>query len=287
MLTVPPSMRFGIDSGKLLYALGVLFAAAALLYFVRDVVFGLSITVKAALLFVLFVGCFVGGLAMTRDILDVIGFALSGIAYVVFVGYVVVRYDPGETGTFLLLALSAALFVGLGYLLREVDVSLSRRTASSIGLALLVASSALVAVDAVGGGVSYELTTEDRVTVTPQPTRPGDGGVVARSVSIGAVTASNDFVFTRALDLPSLAGCVVGGPAEQGRDLWVGYNWTEIRQDDVIRGGQQLSFRVEADLLVDTNRTEPLTYDVSQGGDCDATRDRPTLLVRIVAGPSE
>src|SRR6056297_2695609 len=112
-------MRFAIDSGKLLYALGVLFAAAALLYFIRDVVFDLSITVKAALLLLGFVAAFTAGVAVERDVLDVVAFALSGVTYVVFVGYVVVRYRPGETGTFLLLAASAALFVGLGYALRE------------------------------------------------------------------------------------------------------------------------------------------------------------------------
>jgi len=137
-------MRFTIDSGKLLYALGVLFAAASLLYFSRDVVFDLSITVKAALLCLAFVALFLAGLTVQRDVLDVVAFALAGVTYIVFVGYVVFRYDPGETGTFLLLAFSAALFVALGYLLREGTLAVPRRQAATVAAGLLLVSVALV-----------------------------------------------------------------------------------------------------------------------------------------------
>jgi len=122
-------MNLEFDSGKLLYALGVLFAIGAFLYFVRDVVFDLSITVKAAVLFFAFVAFFLAGVAIERDVLDVVAFALSGISYAVFLGYVIVQYAPGGTGTFLLFGASAVLFLGLGYLVRERDPALSLRRA--------------------------------------------------------------------------------------------------------------------------------------------------------------
>jgi hypothetical protein len=273
-------MNFDIDSGKLLYALGVLFAAAALLYFVRDVVFGLSITVKAILLLLTFVVFFVAGVAVQRDVLDVVAFALSGIAYVVFVGYVVVRYDPGETGTFLLLAASAAVFLGLGYGLRVRELTVSRRTAAGVVAGLVVLSAVLVGVDAVGGGVTYDLETESSVTVDPPPRGP-DRGYVPVEATIGTVTARNEFVFTRAFDLPELRGCLLGVPDPPSRDVWVGYESAAFEQGNVIRGETTLTVDVRADVLVDVNQTEPVTYAVERGEDCDGDRASPTLVVWV------
>ena len=274
-------MDFDIDSGKLLYALGVLFAAAAFLYFVRDVVFGLSITVKAVLLLLAFVGFFVAGVAVQRDVLDVVGFALSGIAYVVFVGYVVVRYDPGETGTFLLLAASAAVFLGLGYVLRMRELTVSRRTATAVVAALVVLGTVLVGVDAVGGGVTYDLETESSVTVEP-PTRVPDRGYVSTEVTVGTVTASNEFVFTRAFDLPSLRGCLLGVEDPPNREFWVGYESAAFEQGSIIRGQTTRTFDVRADVLVDANQTEPVTYAVERDADCEGERSSPTLVVWVV-----
>jgi len=271
-------MRLNIDSGKLLYALGVLFAAAALLYFARDVVFDLSITVKSVLLFLAFVAFFLGGVSLDRDVLDVVAFALSGVTYVVFVGYVVVRYAPGETGTFLLLALSAGLFVALGYLVRGGSVSVSRRQATGVVAALLVVSTVLVGADAVGGGVTYAFETESSVTVEPVTTdRPADYG--ERQKRIGTLTATNEFVFTRALELPSLSGCLAGVDDVPSERVWVDYDRSGYERSNTIAGGVSQEFGVEASIPVDANRTAAVTYDIEQGTDCGVERESPTLLV--------
>lgn len=275
-------MNFDIDSGKLLYVLGVLFAAAAFLYFVRDVVFGLSITVKAALLFVAFVVFFVGGLAVHRDVLDVVGFALAGISYVVFVGYVVLRYALGETGTFLLLAISAGLFVGLGYALREWQPVVSRRTATGIVVGLVLVSTVLIGVDALGGGVTYDLQTNESVTIEPLQRGGPDRGVISRPGRIGTLTATNEFVFTRALELPQLRGCLLGTDLQFREDVWISYEPPSYQRSNIIRGSTSEPFTVTADLPIDVNRTEPLTYAVEQGSDCDGERSRPTLVVTTV-----
>ncbi|WP_324665041.1 DUF1109 domain-containing protein [Haloarcula sediminis] len=272
-------MRFSIDSGKLLYALGVAFAAAALLYFSRDVVFSLSITVKAALLFLAFVALFLGGVTVQRDVLDVVAFALSGVTYVVFVGYVVLRYGPGETGTFLLLAFSAGLFVTLGYLLRTGEIAVPRRQAVGVAVGLLLVGAVLVGVDAVGGGVTYDLSTESSATV--QPVGDGPSPYSERERQVGTLTASNDFVFTRALSLPSLSGCLVGVDTAPDREPYVSYEYPGYAQPDTIAGGTTRTFPVVADLPIDRNATEPVTYAVERGGDCSAQRDRPTLLVSV------
>ena len=272
-------MRFAIDSGKLLYALGVLFAAAALLYFIRDVVFDLSITVKAALLLLGFVAAFTAGVAVERDVLDVVAFALSGVTYVVFVGYVVVRYRPGETGTFLLLAASAALFVGLGYALREGVPTPSRRTAAvALGVLLLV-SGVLVGADALTGGVPYSVETSDSVTVSVPDAGQGPGGDPYVTREIGAVTASNPSPFLRALALPTLSGCLVGPTDHPREGVYVATDaqWDE----DTIGGSTTRSYTLTAELPIDPNRTAPQTYAIEQGLDCSAERAEPTLAIQV------
>lgn len=272
-------MRLAIDSGKLLYALGVAFAAAALLYFSRDVVFDLSITVKAALLFLLFVALFLAGLVTQRDVLDVVAFALAGVTYIVFVGYVVVRYGPSETGTFLLLALSAGLFVTLGYLLRAGDITVPRRQATAVAGGVLLLSVALVGLDAVGGGVSYDLATEESVTV--EPPEGGPTPYSERDRRVGTLTASNGFVFTRALSLPRLDGCLVGVGEGLPTDTYVAYEYSGSPRPDTIAGGATRTYPVVADLPIDRNATEPVAYAIERGSDCTVERDRPTLLVSV------
>ena len=273
-----PSMRFAIDSGKLLYALGVAFAAAALLYFSRDVVFSLSITVKAALLFLAFVALFLAGLSVKRDVLDVVAFALSGVTYVVFVGYVVLRYGPGDTGTFLLLAFSAGLFVTLGYLLRAGEVTVPRRQAVSIGVGLLLVSVALVGADAVSGGVSYDLQTNETITVGPVTS---DDPYGEREQRIGTLTATNPSVFTRAMSLPDLNGCLVGAEGVPRTDVWLSYEYPGYDRPDTIGGSQTRSLPIRAGVPVDVNNTEAVTYAVERGGDCSAERETPTLIVTV------
>ncbi|EMA34551.1 hypothetical protein [Haloarcula japonica] len=272
-------MRLAIDSGKLLYALGVLFAAAALLYFVRDVVFDLSITVKAALLLLGFIALFVAGVALERDVLDVVAFALSGVTYVVFVGYVVVRYSPGETGTFLLLALSAGLFVGLGYALRAGIPTPSRRTAAVVLGSLLVVSGVFVGADALSGGVTYDVQTDESVTVSIPETEQTPDRYPYIEAEIGAVTASNPSPFLRALTLPSLSGCLVG-PTDHPQDSV--YVDTDIEWDeDTIGASTTKSYAVSAELPIDPNRTESKTYTIEQGIDCSAERSEPTIAIQV------
>ena len=275
-------MRLAIDSGKLLYALGVLFAAAALLYFVRDVVFELSITVKAALLLLGFVALFVAGVTLERDVLDVVAFALSGVTYVVFIGYVVIRYSPGETGTFLLLAASAGLFIGLGYALRAGVPTPSRRTAAVALSGLLVASVLFVGADAFSGGVTYKTQTNESVTVSVPESAQGSGSYPPVRKQIGTVTASNPSPFLRVLDLPSLSSCLIG-PADNPReDVWV--NVDRDWDDDTIAGATTKSYAITGEFRLDTNRTEQVTFAVERDVDCDAVRSEPTIAIQIDRG---
>lgn len=272
-------MNLNVDSGKLLYALGVVFAAAAFAYFVRDLVFGLSITVKALLLFVAFVGFFVSGIAIQRDVLDVVAFALSALAYVVFVGYVLSRYDLAETATFLVFAGSAVLFVGLGYSLRERSVTVSRRTAGYVLLGLVAVSAVFVGADLYGGDVTYTIEVTETVTVERLDEGPRDREVYMAAGSVGTVTATNDFVFTRTLELPTVRGCVLGTDAVEENRITLQYDQRRYDRSGTIPGNTERSFDLTVQVPVDANATQPPEFAVEKADDCEGSRTEPTLLV--------
>lgn len=279
-------MDFDVDGGTLLYGLGLVLALAALVYFVRDLVFGLSITVKAVLLLLAFVSFLAVGTAVDRDGVDLVALALAGGAYVVFLAYVTSNYALGETGTFLLLTVSAALFVGLGFVVRERNPDLSLRTAGYVLAGVIVVSLVLVGADAAGGGVTYAVETNETVTVDPPGERVEPGhDAVRRDVRVGTLTATNDFVFTRRLDPPETAACLVTPDGVRDRSHSVDYRYPE--DSDVyprtIGGGERVRIAMSVHVPVDANRTTPITYAVERADNCPASADEPTVVVGVGA----
>lgn len=272
-------MNLDFDSGTLLYGLGVAFALGALVYFARDVVFGLSITVTAALLFVAFLAFLLAGLRLDHDLLGTVSFAIAGLSYVVFLGYVGVRYEPDETVVFFLLAGSAALFVGLGYVVREVDYRPSRRTTGALLVVVLVVGSSLVVADAVGGDVEYTVGVNDTATATVTDVER-DADRAQATVHVGTLTVRNPSVFTRPVDLPSIRGCLAGVDGVENH-VGVDYDPREYEAPDRL-GGQSTrvhELRVRIDLA--TNETGDRTFAIERRSDCDATRSEPTLFVVV------
>ncbi|RQG94057.1 hypothetical protein [Natrarchaeobius chitinivorans] len=276
-------MNLDLDAGKVLYALGIAFAVGALLYFVRDVVFGLSITVTAALLFVLFVAFFLAGLVLERDVLDVVAFSLAAISYAVFLWYVISRYEFGETGIFLVLTVSAALFIGLGYGVREYRLTVPLKTAGLVVVALFAVSLVLVGADVAGGGITYEADLEERVTVAAPDDVTDDESPVRVDTHLGTVTATNEFVFTRPLDMPSVRGCVVGTDEIADERVHVRYDPGSYQQPEAVGGNDAYSADLTAQFALDAG-TDDLALAVERGEDCDVTRSEPTLVVVVGEG---
>lgn len=273
-------MNFELDAGKLLYALGVLFAAAAIAYFVPDAVFRLSITVKAVLLFLAFVGFFVAGLRFDREIFTVIAFLLSGVSYLVFLGYAVSRYDLGQTGIFLSLAASAALFIGLGVAVREREVDVSHRTAVYAVGGLAVVGLLFVGADVLDEGTTTETTLEDSVTLTAEVgTYVGDDELTYEG-RVGTVTATNDGVFRRPFDRPAVAGCLVGLENDSRIQAHVEYE-IYVGIDGNLGGSGRSTHPIRTAVDAPANRSMPETLRVERGTDCRASREQPTLLVAV------
>lgn len=277
-------MNFDVDSGKLLYGLGVLFALLALAYFGQDLVFGLSITVKSALLFLAFVASFVAGVGIDRDVLDVVAFALSGLSYVAFVLYVLTSYSVDETGTFLIFAVSAALFLGLGFLVRERRPTVPARTAGLAVGGLALVGVVLVGADVAAGGVTYTADLNDQVTVAPPDGAPTDDEVTFVRGDVGTVTAENGPLFRRHLQDPGIRGCVVGMETPPGRGDVVELSLETDDRPRTIAGGGEVTFDVRVEFPVSTNESMPATLAVERADSCDAARADPTLLVVVEEG---
>lgn len=267
-------MDIDLDGGKLLYALGIAFVLGALVYFTRDVVFGLSITVTAALLFAAFLGSLVVGIVLDRDVLDVVAYAVAGSSYLVFVAYVVVNYLD-ETGTFLLLVGSAVLFLGLGYVVRERVVALDRRTAGLVVGGVVVVSLLLVGADLLTADVAYSVTVENEVTTQVIDRKPADAGAV--TVSVGTLTVRNPSPFTRSTDLPSMDVCLVGTDVPR-EDASLDYDPDRYDTSGQIAGGDERSHDVVVTARTTaTNGT--VTFAVEHRSDCDVTRETPTIVL--------
>lgn len=270
-------MNLDLDGGKVLYALGVVFALGALVYFARDVVFGLSITVTAALLFAAFLAFLVAGVTLDRDVLDVVAYAVAALSYAVFLWYVASRYALDETGVFLLLAGSAVLFVGLGYAVREKRLDVDRRTAGYVVVGLLAVSLVLVGADVLTGDVRYSADLDEETTVEVTEEMAAQDRTRA-TPAVGTLTVANPSPFTRPTDLPDAHACVLGTDAPTDPTP-VRYDPQGFSAPDTIGGGDERTHGVEVNVPVVTNETGPVTYEVERGADCDVTRDDPTLIV--------
>lgn len=274
-------MNFDLDEETLLYVLGVGFTLAALVYFAQDVVFGLSITVTAALLFVAFVGFLLAGLQIEHSPLDTVAFAVSGLSYVVFLGYVVSRYSPDETTVFLLLAASAALFVGLGYGLGEREFRPSRRTVVAVLAVLLVASTALVVVDGLGGDVGYDVELNDSTATLTVAESDSHGTDL--TASVGTLAARNPSVFTRRVDLPRVDACLAGVDADTERRVYVDLEPREYDVPDRLSGGATRVHTLQVGMFREGNQTSDVTVALERRSSCDSLprRSEPTLFVVV------
>ncbi|TQQ79243.1 hypothetical protein EGH24_11460 [Halonotius terrestris] len=267
-----------IDSETLLYVLGVAFALGTLAFFASEIVFDLSITVTAALLLVTFVAFLIAGISIDRAPLDTIAFAVSGVAYVVFLGYVVSRYRPDPVGVFVLLASSAGLFVGLGYALQENRLTIDRRTARLTILGVAVIGVLLVGADSIG---ELEYTVEfDDEFVPEETTASGDGTVVFNEQRVGTLSIENPTLFTRAVEPPSLNGCLAGVETDRVDGVGFYYEPRSYQLPDRLGRNEGTTAEIYASVALPENATEPgEPIPIERAESCGVTHSEPTLLV--------
>lgn len=210
-------MVLGIDRETFLYAVGVLLGVAAVAYFGFELFDLISPVTTAALLFATFLCLLVVGIGFDVETLDVVAYALAAGCYLVFVAYVFSQFDVGDGGTFLLLAVSSALFIGLGYLSQRGRLDISRGRAKLVVVVVVLVAVALVGVDLVGAQPTTSTSVEDSVDVPDE----------RESVTVGSVTVANGFFLPRETDVERYGACVYGPDLQPA----------PIKYDPVVRGG--------------------------------------------------
>lgn len=272
-------MAPSLDSETLLYVLGVAFALGTLAFFASNVAFDLSITVTAALLLVAFVALLIGGLAIDRAPLDTIAFAVSGLAYVVFLGYVVTRYRPEPATVFVLLAASAGLFVGLGYALQENRLTIDRPTARFALLGLAAFGVLLVGADSIGD-VEYTVDLNDDFVLN-ETYEPEGEDLIFGEARVGTLTVTNPTLFTREVNPPTLTGCLVGVENRRAvRDVYVEYDPPSYQLRDRLGRNEATTADIQASVELPANATAPgQSIPIERAESCGVTRSEPTLIV--------
>ncbi len=189
-----------LDRESLLYAVGVVLGVAAAAYFGFRLLDRVSPVTTSVVLLAGF-GCLLAvGAATDVKTLDFVAYALAAGCYLVFLAYVVSRFDLGDAGVFLLLVVSSGLFVALGRLAQRDRLALSRRRAGAVVAVLLVAVVAVAGVDLAAGGPTTSAAFEERVEI------PDEG----ERVRVGTVTVENGSPLPRAVDLPRYGACLAG-----------------------------------------------------------------------------
>lgn len=263
-------MRFDVDPAKVLYAVGVVFGIAAVLYFARDIVFDLSITVRALLLLLAFVVFLVAAVGSDRTSVVLVSSVLSAAAYLAFLGYTLSRFDVGADGTFLALLVSAALFLGLGYLVRERRIFPSPRTARYAVVGVLLVAVLMVGVDLIVSDVGYDVTIEDEGVVD-------DGGEVV----VGTLTVDNQFVFREPIDVPEAFAClfVPGMDEYEMRPQPIQYRVGEDRVPDSVPGGTTITARMTVRLADEEASTVDGPIPIERVDTCPDESENPRIVV--------
>lgn len=279
-------MGVDVDSSKVLYVVGAVFGFAAILYFGAEVIVEMSPTLKSTLLLLAFAFFLVAAQYTETESVDTVAYVLAAGSYVVFLWYTVTRFDLGETGVFLLLAVSSVMFIGLGYLLRETELELDGRQARVIAAALALLMVAAVAGDVVGAQPSAETEWMDGFTVD-------DDLGFGDSVKVGETTLSNEFLLSRFADVPRYTGCVY--PGGETASLSHVEDDTPVSGQVLLSGGSERRFDVEVSMRgfadedregVDDVYLEADEIPVEVREDCPAESDDVKLVVVGAGGSS-
>lgn len=263
-------MDFDIDPAKVLYAVGVVFGVAAVVYFARDIVFELSITVRALLLFLAFAVLLVAGLAFTRKAFVLVSAVLSAVAYLAFITYSLSRFEVGADGTFLALLVSAGLFLTLGYLVHERNIAPSVTTALYVTAGVVLIGAVLVGADVVASDVTYNVTLQDEAGVD-------DRGEVV----LGTIMVENQFVFREPIGLPQAFACVSLPETtdSDSRLLPVQYRVDDGRVPNSIPGSGTITVTMTVRLSDELATRVANQVPIERGETCPDVVDAPRIVV--------
>lgn len=179
-----------VDPSSIMYLFGLLFGALSVLYFAKDILLSLSITVKSYALFVLASFIFSTSFLFTDSPLYILLIALSGIAYSVAVLYTWNSNPLKRTYRFLLLMLSSLLFIGVATGVQSNLFSQNTTAVISFSGFLFVVFILLSVLDTrEEDPVTSEVSVENDIEVDDE-------------IVVGSVDIKNDGLFRRRYEKP-------------------------------------------------------------------------------------
>lgn len=243
-------MILDFDESKLLYGLGAFLGVISIVYFGHEIILDLSPTIKAFMLLSSTALFLLAADYLSNSVLRSSFYVFSGFSYLSFLVYIFARFSFTTEQTFLILASSSSLFIGLGYLKSEKGYELSGIQVTKAAGAVLALVALLIVFDVMGAQPQYELQLEDSVQV-----------VEGEEARFGQLVVRNDFLFSRNLDVPSFGGCAVT-PSGEERGIYV-----SPEDPGLIEGDTTLRFNLTDSLRTrpDSNGTVSGNYTVNRG----------------------
>lgn len=193
-------MGKNIGVTTLLYALGAILGVASVFHFGFEIIQDFSPVTKSAMLFMGFflfigLGSYVGDRMSSGAM-----YVLAAGTYLVFLAYTFAAFEIGSDGVFVVLAVSSALFIGLGYLKQQGRLDADRELARNAIIGLLVLGVLLAGIDILGAQPTTSTDVVDEIDLSD--VAPGD------RLTLGTVTATNEFFLPRNVDAPQYRTCL-------------------------------------------------------------------------------
>lgn len=263
-------MRSSLDRTSALYAVGGLAGLALLAWFVREAFFDLSLTVRALLLFSLFLAFLVGAAAHPWQE----AFGLAAVTALFFsAGYAVFAFEVGMgTGAIVVLG-SFWLAIGLAYLLHENRLALSPSSARYALFGVLLVSVPFVGVDLQYGDVVYDVELREEATVTVED----EADPLGQPVVLGTATATNTFAFREPVDFPDLRVCTYAPKRLADRDVF--YHEGSLPLHRSVGGHGTVTTNVTIGLSGEEAAAVNGSLPVQRAESCPDTREEPGIVV--------
>lgn len=183
-----------VNPSLIAYGFGTIFGILAILYFARDILLSLSLTVKSIIMFSVSLSLISLAVTTSNIAIAIALFTIGGSGHAISSFYFLKWYNRERMGRFILFALSSVLFIFIGWLIGSGVVDeLSLHIGGVFTIFLTVLSVIVSLVDwNEGDTLNYEITVSKTVQ---------NDGV------IGRLKIKNDSRFFRKrFDLPNIKG---------------------------------------------------------------------------------
>lgn len=225
-------MDLDFDDSWLLYGTGALLGVVSILYFGLELIFDLSPSVKSAVLLFSSAAFLLSSELTDSNLLRNSVNIFSGVTYLSFLIYIILRFRPSEASVFALLAVSSVIFTGLGYLRSGKGFELGYESSKKLLGALGVFLALMLVFDVTGAQPEYELELKKEASLNNS------------EIVLGELRVENTFPLSRNVELPSYDGCIA-----YNQTMRDGI-WFHFDEDEMIGGGETENFQLKDEIRV-------------------------------------